>query len=97
MSKCSKENIEKIKSNILRIIFDEAPKAISAPDISEIEVRDKEFILKLLREMEKTNLVKNVTNKSKLVARAKVWNHKRRFYPPQKASVWHTPCNYLAG
>ena len=28
-----------------------------------MEIRDKEFILKLLREMERKNLVKNVTNK----------------------------------
>ncbi|MBS3170361.1 hypothetical protein J4223_01125 [Candidatus Woesearchaeota archaeon] len=81
MSKCSKENIEKIKSNILRIIFDEAPKAISAPDISEIEVRDKEFILKLLREMEKTNLVKNVTNK---FSRKSYWTMTEQAYNKYK-------------
>jgi DNA-binding transcriptional regulator GbsR (MarR family) len=63
MSRCSKGNLEKIKANILRILFDEAPKAISAPEIAEMEIRDKEFILKLLREMERKNLVKNVTNK----------------------------------
>ena len=63
MSRCSKENLEKIKANILRIIYDESPKAISALEIANIEVRDKEFVLKLLREMEMSNLVKNVTNK----------------------------------
>lgn len=63
MSKYSLNSIEKIKSNILRILYDESPRSLSAPEISELEVRDKEFILKLLKDMSKKNLVKNVTPK----------------------------------
>tara|TARA_B100000315_G_C14288502_1_gene456319 strand:+ start:332 stop:586 length:255 start_codon:yes stop_codon:yes gene_type:complete len=60
MSKISKNNLEKIKSNILRVIYDEAPSGVSARKISEVEARDKQFILRLLKEMEKQKIVKNV-------------------------------------
>jgi DNA-binding transcriptional regulator GbsR (MarR family) len=52
--------MEKIKSNILAILYDESPRALSALKIAEMEVRDKEFVLKLLKEMEKKNIVRNV-------------------------------------
>ena len=60
MSRISKSNVEKIKSNVLRILYDEAPLAISARAIAEIEARDKQFILRMLKEMEKQKIVKNV-------------------------------------
>lgn len=63
MSKFSQSSIEKIKSNILAILYDESPSALSALEIAELEVRDKEFILKMLRDMEKKNIVKNATSK----------------------------------
>tara|TARA_Y100000310_G_C20549418_1_gene747277 strand:+ start:690 stop:944 length:255 start_codon:yes stop_codon:yes gene_type:complete len=61
MSKVCLENIEKIQSNILRILYDEAPVSVSANRISEIEIRDKQFILRLLKDLEGKKLVKNVT------------------------------------
>ena len=70
MSRMSEVNIEKIKSNVLRVLFDEAPVAISATAIAVIEARDKQFILKLLRELEKQKVVKNVT---KDFSRKKYW------------------------
>ena len=60
MSKISDSGIERIQSNILRIIYDEAPRSISANRISEIEIRDKQFILRLLKDLERKKLVKNV-------------------------------------
>ena len=81
MSKCSKENLEKIKANILRTIYDEAPKAISASEIAGIEIRDKEFILRLLREMEKNNLVKDVTSK---FSRKSYWTMTEQAYNKYK-------------
>jgi len=61
MSKVSQESMERIQSNILRILYDEAPVSVSANRISEIEIRDKQFVLRLLKELEKKKLVKNVT------------------------------------
>ena len=61
MSKVSSDSVEKIQTNILRILYDEAPKSISANKISVVEIRDKQFILKLLKDLERKKLVKNVT------------------------------------
>lgn len=60
MSKIRDESIEKIQSNILRILYDESPKSISANKIAGIEIRDKQFILRLLKDLERKRLVKNV-------------------------------------
>ena len=62
MSKVSLRGVEQLKANILRILYDESPQAISAPEIALLEIRDKEFILRLLKEMEKKNVVKNVSS-----------------------------------
>ena len=61
MSKVSLENVEKIQSNILRILYDEAPVSVSANRIASLEIRDKQFVLKLLKDLERKKLVKNVT------------------------------------
>jgi len=61
MSKINNNSAERIQSNILRVLYDEAPQPISANRIAEIEIRDKQFILKLLKDLEKKKLVKNVT------------------------------------
>ena len=61
MSKISKDNIEKIKSNVLRILFDESPKPMSATAIASTEARDKQFILKLLGDLEKKKIVRDVS------------------------------------
>ena len=62
MSKVSLRGVEQLKANILRILYDESPRSISAPEIALLEIRDKEFILRLLKEMEKKNVVKNVSS-----------------------------------
>lgn len=62
--------MEKIKSNILRLLYDESPKALSATEVAGLEARDKQFVLALLEEMERKHLVKNV---SKDFTRKKFW------------------------
>ncbi len=61
MSRISKENLEKIKSNVLRVLFDESPRSLSATNIANQEARDKQFILKILKDLETKKIVKNVT------------------------------------
>ncbi len=65
MSKISERNISKIKENIIRILYDEYPQAIFSTYISKLEARDHEFIMKLLKELENSGIVKPIT-KSKL-------------------------------
>lgn len=61
MSKISDNRLGRIEANILRILYDESPKPISANKIAELEVRDKQFVLRLLKGLEKKKLVSNVT------------------------------------
>tara|TARA_Y100000310_G_C20059485_1_gene524307 strand:+ start:189 stop:443 length:255 start_codon:yes stop_codon:yes gene_type:complete len=70
MSRISEKTKEKIQSSILRILYDEAPQAVSATFIASEEARDKQFILKLLLAMEKKKIVKNV---SPQFSRKKQW------------------------
>jgi len=70
MSRVSSGNVEKIKSNILRLLYDEAPKSLSARAMAVAEARDKEFVLRLLRDLEKKKIVKNVT---KAFSRKSYW------------------------
>ena len=61
MSKLSSKGVEQLKANILRIIYDESPRGVSAPEIASLEIRDKEFILRLLKELERKHIVKNMS------------------------------------
>jgi DNA-binding transcriptional regulator GbsR (MarR family) len=70
MSRISKSTKEKIETNVLRILFDESPRSMSATAIAEIEARDKQFILKILRNLETRKLVRNV---AKTFARKNFW------------------------
>ena len=70
MSIISQDNRDKISSNVLRILFDEAPSPLSATAVASIEARDKQFILQVLHELERKHLVRNVT---KDFSRKKYW------------------------
>lgn len=61
MSIISEKNLEKIKSNVLRVLYDESPSPISANYIADVEARDKQFILKILNDFEKKKIVRNTT------------------------------------
>ena len=60
MSKISNNKIEKIKNEILFILFENNLKGMYTKDVSDEIARDKEFVLKILKELESKNLVKNV-------------------------------------
>ena len=65
MSKISKEKEEKIKSNILYILFQHSPQALFTSQISELETRDEEFIKRLLSELKNKSLVIEVKKSPK--------------------------------
>lgn len=58
MSKISKGKADRIKENILQYLFDESPKSLFTYQIAEEQTRDKEFILKLLLELEDRKLIR---------------------------------------
>ena len=57
MSKISQSKIDRIKENILQHLFEESPRSLFTYQIAEEQARDKEFILKLLLELENKKLV----------------------------------------
>ncbi len=57
MSKISDKLIEKIKEEVLRTLYDSYPEFKYTYQVSEVLLRDDQFILKLLKDMQKTNLV----------------------------------------
>lgn len=60
MSRISEKKIEKIKSDILFLLFERNLKAMYTKEIGDEIARDREFVLKLMKELERKNLVKNV-------------------------------------
>lgn len=71
MSRISEDKINRIKENILQHLFEESPRSLFTYQVAEEQARDKEFVLKLLLELEKKKLVrqtqKNFTRKRRWV------------------------------
>jgi len=53
----SEEKINKIKENILAVLYSKSPQPIFTVDIADEIARDEEFVKKLLTEMETKKLV----------------------------------------
>ena len=60
MSKISQEKIERIKEDILRILYENYPGFMYTNDVADAVVRDNEFTLSLLKELKKNNLLMNI-------------------------------------
>lgn len=60
MSKVSDKVIEKIKEDILYYLYQEGIKAKYTKEIADEIGRDKEFVLRILKDLEKRKLIKNV-------------------------------------
>ena len=65
MSRISREKSDKIKENILSLLFESNPKAHFTADIARELLRDEEFTKRLLLELKESNLVKEVSKSSK--------------------------------
>jgi hypothetical protein len=57
MSRLSDKKRQKIKEEVLRVLYESSPLAISTFRVSEEVIRDNEFILGLIKEMERSGLV----------------------------------------
>lgn len=65
MSKISKEKIEKIKQDILYLLYESGIRPRFTKEIADELARDDEFILKLLRDLEKDGLIRQTNKKDK--------------------------------
>jgi hypothetical protein len=60
----SKEKINKIKEDVLSVLYTNSPKMMFTSDIAHETARDEEFIKRLLLEMEKDSFVIGVRKNS---------------------------------
>jgi hypothetical protein len=57
MSKLSKDKKEKLKEEVIRIIYENYPHFLYTYQIAESLIRDDEFVLSLLKELKENNLI----------------------------------------
>ena len=57
MVKISKEKQDRIMTNIVSHLYQNSPQALFTSEISKIEIRDEEFIKRLLLDLKEKNLV----------------------------------------
>lgn len=57
MSKVSNEKREKLKEELLRIIYENYPSFLYTYQVAEFLIRDDEFVLDLLNELKNKNLI----------------------------------------
>ena len=62
MSRLSEKVIEKIKNDILYVLYESNLKGVYTKHLSDEIARDDELVLNLLKEMEKNKLVKRTTS-----------------------------------
>ena len=86
MSKISQKKVEKIKEEILAILFESGLRGMFTKQISDEIARNDEFVLTLLQDMEKQNLVKQMKNTKKgtQFIRRKQWTMTDKAYEVYK-------------
>jgi len=57
MVRISEEKINRIKSNILSLLYERFPQSLFTAEIAKLEARDEEFIKKLMFELKDVSLV----------------------------------------
>ena len=63
MSRLSDEKKNRIKEEILRVLYENSPKAMPTFFISNAVIRDNEFVLGLLKDMEGVGLIDGLRRK----------------------------------
>jgi len=86
MSKISQKKVEKIKEDILSVLFDAGIRGMFTKQISDEIARNDEFVLKLLNELEKQKIVKQMrkTKKGTEFIRRKQWTLTTKAYEAYK-------------
>ncbi|MCG2717321.1 MAG: hypothetical protein L6408_00600, partial [Nanoarchaeota archaeon] len=82
MSKISEKKVEKIKENILSVLFDAGMRGMFTKQIGDEIARNDEFVLRLLKELEKQKIIKqmNKTKKGTTFIRRKQWTLTNKAY-----------------
>jgi predicted transcriptional regulator with HTH domain len=83
MSKVSDEKREKLKEEILRIIYENYPAFLYTYQIAENMIRDDEFVLNLLNELKNKNLIRCLEETSGGNIKRK-WGLKKEIYEKYK-------------
>ena len=65
MVRISEIKKNKIKSNILSLLYENFPKSLFTAEISQLEARDEEFMKKLLFDLKDQGLVVSIRKNSK--------------------------------
>ncbi len=65
MPRISDKKIERIKEGILSYLYDNPAKPIFTSQIAEEMIRDEEFILRLLKELHASKLIKKISTNSR--------------------------------
>jgi len=75
MSKISSYKADKIKEDILSILYENSPLSLHTNVIAKEIARDNEFVLRLLNELKEKELVKSVesSNRGKPYLKRKKW------------------------
>lgn len=86
MSQISKKKVEKIKEDVLSVLFEAGLRGLFTKQISDEIARNDEFILKLLQDLEKQNVVKQIRNTKKgtQFIRRKQWTMTDQAYETYK-------------
>ncbi|MBM3200701.1 hypothetical protein FJZ53_07210 [Candidatus Woesearchaeota archaeon] len=86
MSKISEKKVNKIKEEILSVLFDAGLRGMFTKQISDEIARNDEFILKILFDLEKQSLVKQMvhTRKGTQFIRRKQWTLTDQAYDAYK-------------
>lgn len=89
MSKISQKKVDKIKENILSVLFDSGMRGMFTKQIGDEIARNDEFILRLLKELEKQKIIKqmNKTKKGTTFIRRKQWTLTNKAYDAYKKLI----------
>lgn len=82
MSKISEKKIQKIKEDVLSLLFEAGLKGLFTKQIADEIARNDEFVLKLLKELEEQKLTKQIekTKKGNTFIRRKMWTLTNKAY-----------------
>ncbi|MBS3145198.1 hypothetical protein J4414_00130 [Candidatus Woesearchaeota archaeon] len=86
MSRISLRVREKIKEEILRVLFENFPRPLYTKQIADTVLRNDEFTLVLLRELEKKNFINRVrkTRQGFEFSARKQWSLDQKIYSAYK-------------
>lgn len=73
MSKLSDAKKNRIKEEILRVLYENSPKAMPTFFVANAVIRDNEFVLGLLEEMEGVGLVEMLKAKKEQKKKRRIW------------------------